>query len=102
MNFNDAVGCYYCQKIYPRKEIKEHCDKGKTPLCPHCGVDSVNSFYGALKLLHKLLFSELTAGESEEVINSLTENQYKNLMEKPKPERMEIIQTLARNRKEKK
>ena len=34
-------GCFYCLKKFPPSEIKSWADKGETPLCPYCGMDSV-------------------------------------------------------------
>ena len=36
-----TVGCYFCLRIYPRKEITEWTDQGNTAICPHCGIDAV-------------------------------------------------------------
>jgi hypothetical protein len=38
-------GCFFCLAIFPSSDIVEWCDddnpKGKTALCPKCGIDSV-------------------------------------------------------------
>ena len=40
-----VCSCFYCLKSFSPIEIVEWVDednpKGKTPLCPHCGIDSV-------------------------------------------------------------
>lgn len=41
-------GCYYCQRVFFGKEIKEWCDGEQTPLCPKCGIDSVVPFDGRI------------------------------------------------------
>lgn len=33
-------GCFYCQRIFNPRDIKEWIDGGQTALCP-CGVDAV-------------------------------------------------------------
>lgn len=38
---SDRCGCFYCERIYDPKEIKDWTDNGKTALCGHCGIDSV-------------------------------------------------------------
>lgn len=42
---SNSCGCFYCLKIFIPAEIVEWVDednpKGLTPLCPHCGIDSV-------------------------------------------------------------
>ena len=38
---NDKCGCLFCCDIFASTEIIEWIDKGKTALCPHCGIDSV-------------------------------------------------------------
>lgn len=40
-------GCCYCQRIYPASDVTdknlytEPNNKGKTVICPHCGIDAV-------------------------------------------------------------
>ena len=36
-------GCFYCLNVYSPKKISEYIDdkKGKTAICPYCGVHSV-------------------------------------------------------------
>lgn len=43
MDLVDTCGCYYCCKIYNPREIVEWVNdhSGQTPICPHCGIDSV-------------------------------------------------------------
>lgn len=40
-------GCFYCQSVFETSEIidwtDEQDERGKTALCPNCGVDSVLS-----------------------------------------------------------
>lgn len=36
-----TCGCFYCLNIFSSKEVVEWVDKGKTALCPKCGIDSV-------------------------------------------------------------
>ncbi len=46
---SDKVGCFYCLELYSPNEIKEWIEegeetmrgKGKTALCPKCGIDAV-------------------------------------------------------------
>ncbi len=38
---SDCAGCFYCLAVFDPKEITEWIDKGKTALCPHCGIDSL-------------------------------------------------------------
>ena len=40
---NSFCGCFYCEKVYQSKEIKESTDDGETAICPKCGIDSVLS-----------------------------------------------------------
>lgn len=37
----DTCGCFYCQKLFHPREIKEWTDQQTTAICPHCGIDSV-------------------------------------------------------------
>ena len=38
-------GCFHCQKIFSQEEIidwtDENSGKGKTAICPKCGIDAV-------------------------------------------------------------
>lgn len=34
-------GCFHCLRVYETIEVVDWVDDGETPLCPHCGVDSV-------------------------------------------------------------
>lgn len=38
-------GCFYCLATFPptaiRTWVPEHRPRGRTALCPHCGIDSV-------------------------------------------------------------
>lgn len=40
-------GCCYCERIYPASDVTdkdlytEPNNKGKTVICPHCGIDAV-------------------------------------------------------------
>jgi hypothetical protein len=42
---SNLCGCFYCFKSFFPTDIVEWVDKdnpkGMTPLCPHCGIDSV-------------------------------------------------------------
>lgn len=38
---SDLCGCFYCLEKFPPSEITEWVDGGLTPICPHCGIDSV-------------------------------------------------------------
>lgn len=38
---SDNLGCYYCQKTFSYREIKEWTDNTTTALCPYCNVDAV-------------------------------------------------------------
>ena len=38
---DDLCGCFYCLKIFNPNEISEWTDKGKTAMCPYCGIDSI-------------------------------------------------------------
>lgn len=33
--------CFYCLKSFSPSEITKWVDRGRTALCPHCGIDSV-------------------------------------------------------------
>jgi len=33
--------CGYCRQVFPTADIEEWVDGGHTPVCPRCGVDSV-------------------------------------------------------------
>lgn len=34
-------GCFYCTSQFRGRDVVEFVDGGMTPLCPHCGIDSV-------------------------------------------------------------
>jgi hypothetical protein len=34
-------GCFYCLHVFPPSDIEEWTDRGATPFCPKCGIDSV-------------------------------------------------------------
>lgn len=51
-------GCYYCKSYFPKEEIKEYVDDGKTPLCPLCNIDSVVNFEEAIQKLHHWGFED--------------------------------------------
>jgi len=36
-------GCFYCGRVFDKEEIHEWIDdtKGRTAVCPYCGIDSV-------------------------------------------------------------
>ena len=36
-----ACGCFACLKIYTPDVIQQWADKGKTALCPYCGLNTV-------------------------------------------------------------
>ena len=38
---SDQCGCFSCLEIFPAKMATKLVDKGKTVLCPHCGIDAV-------------------------------------------------------------
>ena len=38
---DQKCGCYYCNRIFHPREIKEWTDQGTTAICPYCGMDSV-------------------------------------------------------------
>ncbi|MBQ3507443.1 MAG: cytoplasmic protein [Clostridia bacterium] len=38
---NSRCGCFYCERIYDPREIKDWTDFGKTAMCGFCGIDSV-------------------------------------------------------------
>lgn len=64
---NENIGCYFCEEIFKKKEIKKYMDKGKTPVCPHCDVDSIVDLPMALDLLHKHYFKELPRTKEKEI-----------------------------------
>lgn len=39
---HSRLGCFFCLEEYQGNEITEWVDEGKTPICPTCGVDSVD------------------------------------------------------------
>lgn len=47
INESQKCGCFYCKNIFESKRITEWVDeqdfRGKTALCPNCGIDSVLS-----------------------------------------------------------
>lgn len=58
-------GCFYCGKTCEPSHVKEWVDKkGKTALCPHCGIDSllgdadVSFDETLLKEMHKIWFRD--------------------------------------------
>lgn len=56
----EQCGCFYCLKTIAPAEITEWVDGGETPICPHCGVDSVLPGVVSketLASLHKRAFS---------------------------------------------
>ena len=34
-------GCFYCERVFEFKDIKDFTDKRTTALCPNCTIDSV-------------------------------------------------------------
>ena len=36
-----SCGCFSCLKIYTPDVIQQWADKGKTALCPYCGLNAV-------------------------------------------------------------
>ncbi|MBV8068290.1 MAG: hypothetical protein JO270_00195 [Acidobacteriaceae bacterium] len=59
------VSCFYCQKHYQPKLIKEWCDDEQTAICPKCGIDAVLPFHmgtEALKDMHDYWFSGVKGG----------------------------------------
>ena len=42
---SEACGCFHCLETFAPSAIEHWTDqgneKGETPLCPHCGIDSV-------------------------------------------------------------
>lgn len=44
---SNLCGCFYCEQTFPPTEIEEWIEesqaKGKTAICPKCGIDSVLS-----------------------------------------------------------
>lgn len=38
---SELCGCFYCLEKFPPSEITEWVDGRLTPICPHCGIDSV-------------------------------------------------------------
>lgn len=37
----NICGCFYCRNFFYPIEIREYCDRGKTALCPRCGIDAI-------------------------------------------------------------
>jgi len=57
-------GCFYCLRTYPATEVVDWIDDGETPLCPHCGIDSVMlevTDLGTLLSMRSRRFSQLEA-----------------------------------------
>ena len=50
------ASCFYCLRVWNIEEcpIKERIDGGGTPLCPHCGIDSVLPFDPGKELLNRM------------------------------------------------
>lgn len=48
-------GCFCCKNIYSPSEITEWIDKGKTALCPKCGIDSVIGSNSGININEKFL-----------------------------------------------
>jgi hypothetical protein len=38
-----ACRCFHCLKEFPAEDVSHWTDRGKTALCPRCGIDSVLS-----------------------------------------------------------
>lgn len=41
-------GCFFCLRLFFPKDITEWCDRRRTAICPHCGVDAIiyeNDYY---------------------------------------------------------
>lgn len=34
-------GCTNCQQIFVSDDVADYWDEGATPVCPHCGMDTV-------------------------------------------------------------
>lgn len=51
------VGCYYCMKIFDKATITDWCDKGRTPICPHCGIDSITENTHELSAMREKAFA---------------------------------------------
>ena len=57
INPDTDCGCFYCLKRFKGCDIKEWTDRGKTPICPHCAIDSVLPFdEEILNLMHAYWF----------------------------------------------
>ncbi len=63
---SELCGCYYCLRTFPPRLIVEWTDRdmdrpegldnpGQTPLCPHCGIDSVIGSAGGDAITEELL-----------------------------------------------
>ncbi len=71
---SDQVGCFYCKRIYPAKDVVEEDyvqDKNDgTAMCPHCDIDSVigdasgyNITTDFLEDMHEMWFMRTTTLE---------------------------------------
>jgi len=38
---SEDVGCFACEEVYSADQVTDWVDKGRTALCPICGIDSV-------------------------------------------------------------
>lgn len=52
---NQLCGCFCCMTMFDSSEINNWTDKGRTALCPQCGIDSVLSQTTDIKITDKLL-----------------------------------------------
>jgi hypothetical protein len=40
-----TVGCFFCIKMFPAKDVCEYVPGEKTAMCPYCGIDSLLGDY---------------------------------------------------------
>lgn len=52
-----AAGCFECQRLFTFGEVAEFWDEGETPVCPHCGRDSVVIETADMKVNAERLFA---------------------------------------------
>lgn len=54
------TGCYYCLHEVDMSKVTHFVDDGKTPICPHCGIDAVTDVKskGDLEKLNEKFFGD--------------------------------------------
>ena len=50
-------GCTNCQQIFVSDDVADYWDEGATPVCPHCGMDTVVMETADMEVTPKRLFA---------------------------------------------